>query len=412
MRRMFLLTTGLVASVARTAAADVGVVKIESGGDLPANVTIDLSTGVVRQGAYEVALTDLLPGDPFSQSTPTVCNPTYGGASYERATGSLVVDETGCAHKKLSIARSAIVARLARAAAWSAESRGDLATAKRQLEAALIAEPGFERATFDLARVELRLGDRSGAAATLRPIIARAPVARYVETAADPTFAQLLDELPLSDLRTPTPGTARVAGLQTRFVARSTQRDLLAIVREVPIGDGDFDRDGRQRRDIQLVLFDPRGSIVAVLSLLPSTVRDEPWTYDDLRDAADPIAVRLDAADRVLRDLGFDPLPDAEIARFRRKDSGTNAATFPHARLGVAERDGTARLLDHDRTLAAHVIFTCGSHPIPFNCDYPPTFVWAAWLPSQHLVLLSWHTSGAEHSDRVSQLEVWQVPAP
>jgi hypothetical protein len=184
-------------------------------------------------------------------------------------------------------------------------------------------------------------------------------------------------------------------------------------VREDPHGDGDFDTAERLRRDVALVLFDEHGAVVATLSLLGRT-HDDAWSYDDLRDEAGLIAIRIDAANRALRDLGFDPLPDAELASFKRKTSGTEAATFARARLGLAVRDGTARLLDHDRVLSEHVVFSCSGGPSGwFACQYPPTFRWAAWLPSQHLVILSWITSGAEHSDRGNELAVWPVnPAP
>ncbi|CAN5157257.1 hypothetical protein BH11MYX1_BH11MYX1_01970 [soil metagenome] len=198
--------------------------------------------------------------------------------------------------------------------------------------------------------------------------------------------------------------------LQAPLIAYSAQHNLFAIVREVPLGDGDFDRDDRKKRDVELVIFDIRATIVTTLSLLPPEIREQPWTYDDLHPVAGAITKRIAAANRVLRDLGFDPVPGAELAPVKQKPSGSSVAVFPNAKLGVAERGCTARLLDHDRTLGEHRTFGgCDDKPQAFTNEYPPTWQWAAWLPGRRIVLLAWHTSGAEHSDRQSVLEVWQV---
>jgi hypothetical protein len=302
------------------------------------------------------------------------------------------------------------MARLAGAAGWSAELRGDLAAAKRQYAAALAGEPGAERVAEDLARVELHQGDRAAAAATVRPFVVKGPVFHYVAYLLDGALTPLLDEPPLSGLRTSTPGTARLDGLNTLFVARSASLDLLAVVHETPDGIGDQGGPGNGSRDIALVIVDLHGTTVASISLVPRPPRAL-WTYDELRDQASELAVRLELANRFLRDLGFDRLPDAELAAFKQKPSGTQVATFPRAKLGVAVRDGLANLLDHDRSIATDTVFPC-KDASAFNCEYPPTFGWAAWLPAQHLVVLAWTTSRANEGEHVPHLTVWQVPAP
>ncbi len=390
----------LLLLVGSAASARANPVKLVSGGDLPADLVLDLTAGVVRSGSIELHIFELAGVEPDPVSG---CGPTFVSGSYHAKTRRILVEERGCGMGTIAIPHVRARAHLSRASAWQAESRGELLEARRQLQSALTFVPSYERAARDLARVELRLGNRSAAAQAIQPFI-RSPIASYVELAFDATYAPLLVEPPWAKLRSAVPGKARIGGIGFPLIARSVTHDLLAILREVPLGDGDFHRAGRDRRDVELLIVDRRGAIVAIASLLDRDSRETLWSYDDLRDRADAISPRIDAANVVLRDLGFDPL-DAEIARFTTKPNGTNAARFTGAKLGIAEVGGVMRLLQKNQTLAERRIYTCPS----FHCDYAPALVSAAWIPSLRLLLVAWHSSGAEHSDRVSSLEVWNV---
>ena len=398
MANNLLLSLLVLVGLATTARANP--VKLATGGDLPADLVIDLRDGVFRTGSIELQISELAGVEPNPVSG---CSPKFVSGRYDRKIHTLLVEEQGCGMGTRAIPLTCARAHLSRASAWQAESRGEFADAQRHLRSALAADPSYQRAARDLARVELRLGNRSAAALALQPL-SRSPISSYVELAFDPMLAPLLVEQPWAKLRSAVPGKAQIGGIRSPLIARSTTHELLAILREAPFGDGDYHRADRDRRDVELVIVDRRGAIVAIASLLDRAPLEMTWSYDDLRDRADGIAVRIDAANLVLRDLGFEPL-DAEISRFSTKPNGTNAARFPGAKLGIAEISGVMRLLQKNSTLAERRIYPCPT----FHCEYSPTLMWAAWVPSLKLVLVTWHSSGAEHQDRVNTLEVWQI---
>jgi hypothetical protein len=394
----------LVVAAARPAYA--GRAAIQSGGDLPADLVVDLTEGVLRTGTLEVSLRELLTVDPTPPDAE--CELRFAAASYDRAAGTLVLDEHGCTSTRLVVPKRRVIAVLARARAWAAEVRGDLAGARRQLSVARTADPGDERAARDLARVQLALGDAGAAMVAVRPFVAGAPIPHYADYLSSPVFAPLLDQPLLAGLRTTPPGNARVRGIERTLVAHSAVHDLFAVVREMPIGDGDWARGHRDMRDVELAILDRRGRRIAGFSLVPPSRLAEVWGYADLRDDADEVAARVAVANRFLHDLGFDPIAGVEIAQFSTTATFARVARFPVARLGVAEREGALRLLHGNKTLGEHRLYRCPADN--FACDYPPTLVWAAWLPGLRVILVSWQSSGAEHSDRVGVTDVWRLP--
>jgi hypothetical protein len=369
-------------------------------GRLPPGITIDVERGIVHHGRTDLPLTDLYEAGNDSSG----CDPKPTAATFDERTA---VTEIATRCGAMPISSATLLSRLDRAEAWSDEIAGDLAGAAGRLAAALAIDPGFEAAAFDLAGVELARGHAGAAARALRPFVAKAPVASYARLAADPTLGPVLDAEPLSRLRAPQPGTARIAGIRAPFAAYSAAHDLIAVVEETPIGDGCTCRGGEDRRDVRLVVVDRGGRDVAGLSLVPPV--DSCWTDAQLLDSTKETRQRIAVANRFLRDLGFDPVADAEQATFRSSARGSDTAFFARAKLGVAHQNGTARLLRGNVTLAEHELYACTkeSH---FNCEYTPTLMWAAWLPALRTVLVSWHTAGAEHSDRRTTLSVWRAP--
>jgi hypothetical protein len=392
----------LAVMVAATRSADAGPTRIATDGDLPSDLVVDPARGVLRSGDVEVSLRDLLVHDPSDPGDG--CEVRFAGARYDRAGGALELDELGCTGGPIIIPRRRVVAALARASSQAAEARRDLTEAQRYLVAALAAEPDNVDVARDLARVQLARGDRARAMATLRPFVAQAPIAHYAAYLSTAVFAPLLDEPELAGLRAKAPGRAKVRAVGQRLIAHSATHDLFAAIHEMPIGDscqGD-------RRDVALAILDRSGRTVTTFSLLPPRLLEKEWTDRDLRRHAKPIAARMAAANRFLRDLGFEPA--GEIAPFAINARGARVARFPGAHLGIAERDGTLRLLDGDRALGEHHLYRCPRDR--FSCEYPPALQWAAWLPSLRIILVSWQASGAEHSDRTAAIDVWQRPAP
>jgi hypothetical protein len=360
---------------------------------------ITTSGTTVQRNGSAVSVSELYDDlNPNSGCEPTkIDNPRWD------ATRKVFSFDDGCGVHEVPQAR--LFSRLDRAEAWSAELAGRLDDAQRLLDDALRLDPAFERAGFDLARVALRRQRPADAARAVRPFVEKAPVAAYARLALEPTLTPILDAPPLANLRAPRQGTAHVDGPRAHFVAYSAARELFAAVQEAPSGDGDFCRETGDRRDLRLTVVDKKGSIVATL---PFTVPDGTACFSEaaLDAHASEIGQRLDGANRFLRDLGFDPV-EAELAPFTENQRGSQVAHFDHARRGVAERDGTARLLAGDRTLDEHALYDCASYKK--WCEYPPTMQWAAWLPALHTILISWHTSGAEHTDRGTLLSVWEI---
>ena len=403
MKLAALSALALVAAVARPTVAAPAPIKTD--GDLPADLAIDADGGVLRSGSVEVELGELFDDEP---DDPSECEPQFSGARYDRAKHTLLIAEPHCAGGDKAIPRARVIAALARARGWAAEVRGDLAEAQRQLAAALAAAPS-ERLALDLALVQLALGDRAGAAATMRPYLGKAAIEHYAAFVANPALAPLLDEPPLASLRASAPGKARVTGLDAPLVAYSAAHDRFAVLREAPIGDTCASEGSRDKRDVEVAIVDRGGRVTARLSLLPPRWADTAWIYRDLRDDADEIAGRIATANRFLRDLGFDPITGAEISRFTLNARRSTVARFPVAKLGLAERDGTVRLLRGNQIVGDHALYRCPRDH--FSCEYPPALLWAAWLPAQHVVLIAWESSGAEHSDRDAGLDVWELPS-
>ena len=390
----------LVVAAARSAAASP--IAIASGGDLPADLIIDPERGILRSGDVEVSLRYLLIHEPADPEDG--CEVRFAGARYDRAADALELDEPGCTGGAITIPRRRVVAVLSRARGRAAEARRDLPEAQRHLAAALAGEPDNEEIALDLARVQLTRGNGADAMATLRPFIALAPIAHYAAYLSTPGFAPLLDDPQLAGLRAKAPGSAQVHGVGSRLAAHSATHELFAAIHEVPIGDP----CQGARRDVALAILDRSGHTVTSFSLLPPQLVEEEWTDRDVRTHADEIAARIATANRFLRDLGFEPAGD--VVPFAMNAQGSQVARFTKAHLGVAERDGTLRLLKGNRTLGQHHLYRCPHDR--FACEYPPTLRWAAWLPSLRVVLLGWESSGAEHSDRTAAIDVWKLRAP
>jgi hypothetical protein len=349
---------------------------------------------VAKRGNVEAHVVDLDATEGEAGSCPAL------RAVVLEENGTLVVETSW--EQKVSLSRAHIDARLELAAATRLQKKRPR-EAEQALERALALDPGLEEAAFALARVRLALGEPSRAADALAPLVARQPLRLYARMLTDRKLHPLADQAPFVAVRAGQPGTATIAGATSTTIAFAAERKLFAVVQHRPIRwSPHFQSD--------LVVFDAAG-VHAELPLAEPAPEGAP---DETTKSVLP-RKRLAIANRFLADLGFVAIADAERVAFQPKPSGSDAASFPRARLGVAFRDGFVRLLRGDQVLAERRIHEGCSGPDgdnAFACQYPPHATWAAWIPALDTVLFEWATSRAERADVATFIEVWPVTLP
>jgi hypothetical protein len=312
--------------------------------------------------------------------------------------GTLVVETTW--GLEVSLSRAHIDARLELAAATRLQKKRPRA-AEQTLERALALDPGLEEAAFALARVRLALGEPDRAADALAPFVARQPLRLYAKVLTDRKLHPLANQAPFVAVRARQPGTATITGTTSTMIAFAAERKLFAVVQR---------REHRwhPRFEISLVVFDAAG-VHADVPLVESSKEGDP-------DEANPVVPRkrLELANRFLADFGFVAVADAERVAFQKTPSGSQAAPFLKAGLGIAFRDGFVRLLRGDQVLQELQIHEpCPeSGPTSDDCDYPPRFAWAAWIPALDTVLLEWAEGGEYHTDIWTAIKAWPVTLP
>jgi hypothetical protein len=98
------------------------------------------------------------------------------------------------------------------------------------------------------------------------------------------------------------------------------------------------------------------------------------------------------------------------LGPFVKKTPLENCLRFQKAHLGLVVRDGLVRLVARNDVVAEHRLFACRTSS-DFDCSYPPTYAWAAWLPVERVILISWRESTAEHNEPSQRIDLWRVPA-
>jgi hypothetical protein len=242
-------------------------------------------------------------------------------------------------------------ARLANTAAFARLRAKDLAAAARGFARAALLDPGWRIPAYNLASAHALLGDKPAALAALAPWLANEPLATYIQVATDPDLTSLLDQPALAAIRAPAPTTTAVtdAGLAADVVV-APARGWLAIARkEQSWGACNYKRD--------LELYDVTTGKLLASTAIVSWADTDPDCGAPL-SAASRAAITARAARLagLLGDLGF-VAATLERGTSVAIDGDKTKSSLVAARLGVVARDGVARVLRGDATLAtAHVL--------------------------------------------------------
>jgi hypothetical protein len=282
--------------------------------------------------------------------------------------------------------------------------------AAQALERALSLDPAYEQAAFELARVRLTgLGQRAGAAEALAPFFSAEPLRVHALVLSDPTLQVLAGEPPFIAARAGRPGTAQIQlrSRLERFVAHSSEHGVFAMIQRRKTGCSSCG-DGFET---YLVVFDADGVQASLPLFEEGAEHERPREAPAAARAA--VRRRIAIANRFLAELGFVPI-EARHGELGYRPSGARAARFPRAGLGVAVRDGIARLLRGSTVVAERRLHEGCDGPRGFSaflCQYPGRANRAIWLPGFEVVLLEWAT-GAEHSETVLVIEIWPLDGP
>lgn len=265
----------------------------------------------------------------------------------------LVVDYTdgmrctgGDERERLS-ARS-LLSRLENASALRLHHEGEFVAASRGFAAAVSLDPSFPTASSNLACALALRGRPDLAVTALAPWLEQDLIPTYHTVMLDPELASLRERPALRALRAPTPGTARLHDL---VMAYSRDLSMVAFVRaESSWGSCAFTEE-------LILLSATTGERITTLPVIDWEDTEASCEAGD-RVIRPKARIRVDrrraAVDRVLTDMGFDPSPHLEVstARHQTDDRGERfTARFPKAGLGIAVREGTARLLKKDEVL-------------------------------------------------------------
>ena len=323
-----------------------------------------------------------------------------------RADGKLAIEDSWKGDTQVT--REQLEARLDHAEAMSHLQGQRWAQAVALLERAERLEPGRRPVALALARAHIGLAQPARGAAALAALVRQAPVATYAEVAQRHDLHPVLDHEPFLGVRAERPGRAQLTiadslaletggpGRAPAIVAHAPHLGLLALEQRRTVW-----RDGTSYYRTNLLLFDAE-RIHAVVHLM-----SESYDYDPKRQQA-ALPGRLQAANRLLRDLGFNALTGVEWATFARPRGEVKPAQLPGGQLEVTFLDGFVELLRAGKSVLERQIHAdCSKDENLENhvCSYPPWPIWVARVPSLDLVLLQWTTSTAEHHEAITRIE-------
>ncbi|WP_143140954.1 TPR end-of-group domain-containing protein [Nannocystis exedens] len=259
--------------------------------------------------------------------------------------------ETTCGEEReLVFTRPALLARVANAAGLRAHRKKDYATAAAAFVRATKLDPDFDLAATNLACALALQGKTAEAIAALKPWIAREPVKMYAKILADDELAALREAPEIVALRAAKPGTAKLAGdvaIPAPEVFHAPERGLFAAVRqEQSWGSSDgtarlevFDRTGKQAAELLLIDWADAedGDCGGICVRTASRAR---------------IDGRVAVADRLLRDLGFVPLPGAEVGQTIASDDDASKMRFTKAKLALVLREEVLHVMRGGKSVA------------------------------------------------------------
>lgn len=246
---------------------------------------------------------------------------------------------------------ASLLARLENTPAFALHKKKNFKGALAGFQRAIAADPTWPIPAYNAASAQQLLGDKPAAIATLAPWLKQAPVRTYIQIHQDPELAPLADRPEVKAIETAKPGNVEVThnGI-IGGAAFSLTHKLFAIARtEGSWGNAQFTRD--------IEIYDTTGAFVTKLSLVQfDETNMDCYTGDRsacelaTKAAAKKVSDRAASVQLLLRALGFS----------RAKTEGGEGSTdgdkrkvpFTAHKLGLVERDGTARILRGDHEVA------------------------------------------------------------
>jgi hypothetical protein len=241
-----------------------------------------------------------------------------------------------------------LVARLENAEALAAHRARRHAEAAAGFRRAIALDPDFDLAYTNLASTLAVAGKAEEAVTALQPLLARNPVHVYARVTLDPELAPLREQPAIAALRGQTPGNAAIDpgtfALAGAHVAVDAAHGRIAAVdAEASWGACSFESI--------LQIFDAATGQVLTSVPIVTWQDSDPDACDGrglLPEARTRVAARVEAASRVLRDLGFVPLTKAKPSSGSEDVQGDRTVIevpFPASRLSLVISEGMARVI-------------------------------------------------------------------
>lgn len=240
-----------------------------------------------------------------------------------------------------------LVAHLENAEALAAHRARRHAEAAAGFRRAIALDPDFDLAYTNLAATLAVAGKPEEAVTALQPLLARNPVHVYARVMLDPELAPLREQPAIAALRSQTPGSAAIDpatfSLAGAHVAldRASKR-IAAVDAEASWGACSFESI--------LQIFDAATGEVLTRVPIVNWGDSDPDACDGrglLPEARTRVAARVEAASRVLRDLGFVPMAKTKPSSGSEDAQGDRTVIevpFPASRLSLVISEGIARV--------------------------------------------------------------------
>lgn len=326
--------------------------------------------------------------------------PSYGSPVEVKADGDTVdlSFQSDCEFLSQSYSKQQLEALIDLEEGKRLAGKGKLAASEVALARAHERDPSLR--SLLLVDVRLKLGQLEAANRALEPVVAASPAAAYVTASADPARKAFLGLPALATLRATTPGTAAIDAKNLRLEkgewARSPRGWLARINRE-----------------------SLHGVCFAVVSLkLHDEVSLAPLAQFELTSGADADGdgcgdqefssagrarseERVTRANRLLAELGFEPMVGESSQESQSQASGAMTARFNSDGLGmVVARDGAVRWFRRGKLLKELPAGTMPQSIVGFS---------ASRIPNERWVLVTWRMHGCEWKEFDS---VTRVPLP
>jgi tetratricopeptide (TPR) repeat protein len=307
----------------------------------------------------------------------------------------------------------ALVAHLENAEALAAHRAGRHAEAAAGFTRAIALDPDFDPAYTNLASALTAAGKAEEAVAALQPLLSRNPVHVYALVMIDPGLAPLREQPAITALRSGAPGSAAIdpatfalAGAGANVAMDQTHARIAAVDSEASWGACSFESI--------LEIFDAATGEVRASVPIVTWEDSDPDACDGrglLPEARTRVAARVEAASRVLRDLGFVPVTKVKPSSGSEEAQGDRTVIdvpFPASRLSLVISDGTARVIRLGGAPARGPKAAPKPAPKPAPKLAPDQVLverpvpaatavgWALHVPEVDAVVYAWQRPGAE----------------